>query len=242
MAIVQTGSVQRFAPINSDVGIVATDIAVPADAEIVIVGWSDYCIVELQPNFNLGSMTFTKNGIDTPMTVVPGGETVNTQAAVMFYLTLPDTGANKTLKWEWPFAGSVGSPLCSLVFFKGIDTASPVRGTGAGQSVGLPVATGTISAAAGDLIVAFFAANLQNFAVEGSINSWSNLTLLSQLAHRSSSDGAWAMGSPSGDTTIAALTATNIIEGGIIAISLKPGSGGFHGRPYYDMISGGRGV
>src|SRR6267142_2250649 len=101
MAIVQTGSVLQFTGLGTaNTGTVSTTITVPADAELVVVGWSGFS--STANFFSTGSMTFTKGGVDTAMTMVSGadGNTGLWQAA-MAYLVLPDTGSNKTLKWDW---------------------------------------------------------------------------------------------------------------------------------------------
>src|SRR5712671_749801 len=134
MAIVQTGSVLQFAGLGSgNTGTVSTTITVPSDAELVVVGWSGFSATT--NFFSGGSMTFTKGGVDTAMTNVPGGSTADWSGG-MWYLVLPDTGSNKTLKWDWIGTGAAGdtASLCSVTFWKGEDTASPVRGTGTGGS------------------------------------------------------------------------------------------------------------
>jgi hypothetical protein len=226
MAITQTGSILTFAgPGSANTGTVSTTITVPADAELVVVGWSGFSTTATF--FSTGSMTFTKGGVDTAMTAV-GGADSNTSfyQATMFYLVLPDTGSNMTLKWDWlgTAAASDTSSLCSVTFWKGIDTASPVRGTGGAQAASTPITTGTIPAASGDLIIAWVAGSVAN--VEGTVDSWTNLGLLANLTHATGADGAWATGSPSGNTTVTAATDTSIDDAGIVAASFKAAAGG----------------
>jgi hypothetical protein len=222
MAITQAGSILTFpAPGSANTGTVSTTITVPADAEIVVVGWSGFS--GTANFFSTGSMTFTKGAADTAMTAVSGGDALGgTWDAAMFYLALPDTGTNKSLKWDWLGTAAADDPstLCSVTFWKGIDTASPVRGSGGGQGTATtPYTTGTITAASGDLVVAWVGAFA---AAEGTVDTWSNLSLLSQIAISGNADGAWAMGSPSGNVVVEASTDTNLDDGGICAISLKP--------------------
>lgn len=227
MAIVQTGSVLQFpGPGDTNTGTVSTTITVPADAEIVIAGWSGYS--NTANFFSGGKMQFTKGGVDTDMVSVAGGDAAGSGnwAAGLYYLVLPDTGSNKTLKWDWVGTASADDArtVCSVTFWKGIDTASPVRGSGGGQNAtSTPYTSSTITALTGDLIVAWVAGFVGS---EGTINSWSNLTLLSQIAVSVFADGAWATGSPTGNTTVAASTDTNFDDGGIVAISLKPAASG----------------
>src|SRR5882762_7830275 len=132
MAIVQTGSVLQFPGLGSaNTGTVSTTITVPSDAELVVVGWSGFS--NTSSFFSSGSMTFTKGGADTAMTSVAGGDTAGSNwGAGYFYLVLPDTGANKTLKWDWLGTAVADSAnnVCSVTFWKGLNTASPTRGTG----------------------------------------------------------------------------------------------------------------
>lgn len=235
MAITQTGAVQRFVPGNANAGTVSSTITVPVDAEFVIATWSGFSTTA--NFFSTGSMTFTKGGVDTAMTAVSGADS-NTSLwqAAMFYLALPDTGASKTLKWDWVGVGTASDPatLCTVTFWKGMDTSSPVRGTGGAQASGAPWTTGTITALSGDLIVAWVGAFC---SAEGTVNSWSNLSLLAQVAFNgTNADGALATGSPTGDVAVAGSTATNLADGGILAISLKPASATFQWYPM-DFLS-----
>src|SRR5882724_6301485 len=197
MAIVQTGSVLQFPALGGgNTGTVSTTITVPADAELVVVGWSGFS--STANFFQGGGMTFTKGGADTAMTVV-AGTTVNSWTGGMFYLVSPDTGSNKTLKWDWIGTGAATNTesLCSVTFWKGLDTASPVRGTGFGNDgAGTPpYTTGTITAASGDLIIAW---TVSSASAEGTADTWSNLSTLSQITATLPADAAWATGSPSG--------------------------------------------
>lgn len=221
MGVTQTGSTLTFPGLGSgNTGTVSSTITVPADAEIVVVGWSGYSVTA--NFFSTGGMTFTKGGVDTAMTLVSGGDASNGWSGVMAYLILPDTGSNKTLKWDWAGAGTASdaASLCSVTFWTGTNTASQVRGSSAGQNTtNTPYTTGTITAAAGDLIVAWVGAFVG--VTEGTVDSWSNLTLLTQITRSGNADGAWATGAPSGNTTVAASTDTNLDDGAIWAISIK---------------------
>src|SRR5882724_781138 len=239
MAIVQTGSVLQFPALGSaNTGTVSTTITVPADAELVIATWTGYS--STANFFSTGGMTFTKGGVDTAMTNVPGGDSNGAVwMAAMFYLVLPDTGSNKTLKWDWLGTAAAGDPnsICSVTFWKGIDTASPVRNSQGTQAGSLPYTTATITAASGDLIIAW--TGFTNAAAsEATIDTWSNLTLLSQITFSSGADGALATGSPSGNTTVAASTGTNVADGGIIAASFKASTAAFVSPTFTDWHDG----
>ncbi len=225
MAIVQTGATQTFTALGSgNTGTVSSTITVPSDAELIVVGWSAFAGTA---NFySSGSMTFTKGGADTAMTSVAGGDaTANEWMCGYFYLNLPDTGTNKTLKWDWLGTGTAGTVdnVCTVTFWKGNDTTSAARGTGAGHSgVSTPYTTGTITAANGDLIIAMVGAFSKG---AGSVDTWSNLTSVTQT-NAATAFGAVAIGSPSGNTTVAASTDTLLDDGSIVAASFKvPASG-----------------
>jgi hypothetical protein len=223
MPITQTGSVLQFPALgDGNTGIVSTTITVPGDATMVIAGWSGFG--DAGGYFSGGKMQFTKDGVDTDMVPVAGGDASHAQwMAAMFYLILPDTGLNKTLKWDWSGAGLAddADSLCSVTFWKGVDTVSPVRGTGGAQANSPPYTTGTITAALGDLFIAW-AACFAGGAGEETANSWSNLSLLSQITHSGSADAAWATGSPSGDSTVALSTGSvSWDDGGIVCASFK---------------------
>lgn len=206
MAIVQTGSVLTFPALGSgNTGTVSTTITVPSDAELVVVGWSG---ASTTANFYAsGSMTFTKGGVDTAMTMVAGGSTSNWSGG-MAYLNLPDTGSNKTLKWDWSGAGAASdtAALATVTFWKGNDTSSAARGTNFGTAGGVPVTTGTITAASGDLIVGWIGA----FASpNGNTTTLTNCTLLSEITASGVADAAWVTASPSGNQTIGCSVAAN---------------------------------
>lgn len=224
-AIAQTGSNTEFNISTANSGTVSSTITVPADAEMVIVGISGY---QSSANyFSAGSMTFTKGGIDTAMTSAGGGGDSDNAAfySAMFYMVSPDTGSNKTLKWNWLGSSTAtDAPVISVTFWKGINTSTPVRGSGGGQNAsGTPYTSSSITAQSGDTIVAWAGGYVVG---EGTINTWSNLSLLAQVTHYNNADGAWATGTPSGNTTVAASTNTNYQDGGIIAISLIPAAAG----------------
>lgn len=219
--VTQTGSMIEYDSIGTgNTGTVTTTLTVPADAELAVVGISGYASANF---YSSGSMTLTKGGSDSAMTAVSGGD-ASTSAfmAAMFYIVLPDTGSNKTLKWDWAGAGaSSNQPQVTITFWKDVDTSSPVRNAqGAQNASGLPFTTPTITAVSGDLIIAYAGW----FGTSSTIDSWTNLTLLTQCAgeNTGNGDGAWATGAPSGNTTVEATTGTGVNDGGICAISVKP--------------------
>jgi hypothetical protein len=166
------------------------------------------------------------------MTPVPGGDASDSYwMGCLFYIALPDTGTNKTLKWDWEGTG-LQAPyqrICSITFWKGIDTSSPVRHVNGTQ--GNPVTNGAgsdinlnMTAVSGDKIVAWLTA--YTGGSEGSINSWTNLSTLANLTTTLDGDAAWATGDPAGNVNIRPTSHTNMQDGSLSAIVLKPASGG----------------
>lgn len=225
MAIVQTGSTLTFAaPGTANTGTVSSTITVPSDAELVVVGWSGFS--NTSGFFSSGSMTFTKGGSDTAMSsFAAGGSGTGNWGGSAFYLNLPDTGANKTLKWDWTGAGASddASTLCSVTFWKGNDTSSAPRGAASGTAGGVPVTTGTITAASGDLIIGWLPA----FASpNGNTTTLTNCSLLTELTASGNADAAWVTASPTGNQTIGCSLAANWGDLTMFGASFKPAAGG----------------
>src|SRR6266446_1731881 len=236
MAIVQTGATQTFTALGgANTGTVSTTITVPADAELALALWSGGGVAA--NFFSGGSMTFTKGGADTAMTSVTGGDADGfSWCCGYFYLTLPDTGSNKTLKWDWSGTGTAdANSMCTLSFWKGLDTTSPVRASGAGQNTtNTPYTTGSISGATGDLAIAGVGAFSTG---AGSVNTWSNLTSVTQTTS-GSAFSALATGSPSGASTYAASTDTNLADGSIVVATFKVAASTFVPPEFVDWHDG----
>lgn len=223
----QVGTMLEFDITTTDnVGTVSSTITVPALTTFVIVGVSSYA--GSANYYSGGSMTMTKGASDTAMTVAitgtgSGDESDTTWAAAMFYMVAPDVGTDMSLKWDWAGTGlsSQGNKV-SVTFWKDVNQSTPVRGAAGGQGgANTPYTTSTITAASGDLIVAWAGAFS---GTEGTCASWTNATLLTQITKHASSDndGAWATASPTGNQTVACATDTNWDDGGIVAVSLTP--------------------
>jgi hypothetical protein len=220
VAITQTGSILRLPITTANSGTASSTITVPSDATFVAVSVSGYSSTS---NFySTGAMTFTKGATATAMTSasLAGDASNSAWMSAMFYMLAPDVGTNKTLAWDWAGTGTAEQPtMLSVIFYSGVDSVRSASGGQTGSSAG-PYTTGTLTAVTGDLILA--CAN--GFSVvEGTVNSWSNLTLISQVAFFEPADTAWASGSPTtGSTTVAALTTTNWEDGSIVAVVLVP--------------------
>src|SRR5262245_36170183 len=227
MAITQTGSISTLNTSTANSGTASSTLTVPADAELVIVSVGTW--QNVANYITGGGLTFTKGGVDTAMTAGSNlGNAVTTGGfySALFYLVSPDTGTNKTLKWDFSGSSTANEVTqFSVTYWKGINLASPVRDTSGAQSIGLPCNTGTMTAQTGDLIVAF-SGFFSTGGANGSVNSWTNLTTLGQLTNTSNTDGAWATTSPTGNTSVGALTGTTWEDGSIVALVLKPAGGG----------------
>ena len=210
---------------------VSTTITVPSDATFVIVGVSSYA--GSADYFSGGSMTFTKGSADTAMTSAitganSGDHSSTSWGTAMFYLTAPDTGTNKTLKWDWAGSGTIPSgnePLISILFLKGVNQTTPVRGAAGGQGTSsVPFTTNSLGVTTNDLVVAWTGAYYNGApGDDGSCFTWTNLTELSQLTKYSTADGAWATTTPStGSAAYSCATSSAWGDGGIVAIAVEP--------------------
>jgi hypothetical protein len=227
MAIAQVGSTLQFG--LSDIlntGTVSTAITVPSGTELVIVGVSGWTAV----SNGMETMTFTKGGVDTAMTRGVGGDVATTWQGAQFYLVEPDIGTNKTLKWDWIGTGSSGASAFNFMvtFWSGIDTADPVRDSDGAQATSLALNTPSLTAASGDKIVAMAAFYHDDANGGGSIDTWSNVTEVAEVAPFAYAELAWATGDPTGNTTVGISTATATSgEFSITALVLKPASAGY---------------
>ena len=125
-----------------------TSVNVPADATLMLVGVSGYRNqVEF---FSGGSMTIDS----ASMTPVGADATYDYFQGALFYKVLPATGDGKTLAWTW--LGAVFDGVKFVYgFYKGIDTADPVRDSWGSQASLPPFETDTLNCVSGDWIVAW---------------------------------------------------------------------------------------
>lgn len=225
MAVTQTGSVFHVGTGGTftNTGTLTSTLTVPADADFVVVTVTSFS--STAGFFSGGTVTFTKGGVDTAMTAASnqGDSDTGKWMSAMWYMVAPDTGTNKSVKWDWVGASNASdnSQMWTVTFWKGVDQTTPVRDTKADQLAAFPWTTPTLTAQSGDLILA--GAFGFESDTESTIDSWSNLTLLYQAAKGGNGDGALATGSPSGNTTVAASSGTNFAgEGSIVAIVIIP--------------------
>jgi hypothetical protein len=219
-AISQAGSILQWSVTSTaNTGTVSSTITVPAEAKIIVVGVS----AQQGTNSGLAAMTFTKGGVDTAMTkVAADGSNANWQGAI-FWLALPDTGDNKTLKWDWIGSGtsSVDRMNFSATFWAGVDTTSPVRSSGGGQ---MASALANLTCITTDKVVAFMAMRCPAANGSGTIDGWNNLTELANITHNAQAEGVWAVASPTGNITCHGTASSNIDEAAFAAVTLVLGA------------------
>lgn len=217
MAITRTGSVTQF---NATTGNTGTQgVTVPADAEIMVFGVTGYPDGGEASYFSGGSVSL--NG--SAFTAVAGDANNSAFEGSLFYLTLPSTGS-QTLSWDWLGAGAITSlgPKGAYAFYKGIDTASPVRDSDGAQAAADPHTTKSLTAVTNDLIVAFGYQFADGFDRTW---TWTNATEQQALTLFQDADGSWAEASPTGNQTVS-FTSTGSRDGGVCAIVLKPAAVG----------------
>lgn len=213
-------------------------ITVPADAEIIVVGVTGY--YNTANYFTGGGMTCTKGASDIVMSeVAQGNASTSYFMGAMFYLVSPDTGASKSLKWDWSGTGTPDNGVpCVYAFYKGIDTSSPVRDSDGAQGAD-GATTPTLTAQSGDLIVAWG----WNYRTDmsGQTPAFTGVTNVGEseefnLAYVDADTrgcGMWGEGSPTGNQTVQ-YDANPNNDGGVCAIVLQPaGAPPAGGNPYY---------
>jgi hypothetical protein len=223
VAITQTGSTLTFTGSygSASTGTVSSTITVPSDAEIVIVGLSGYH----GASGGFSSMFFTKGGSQTAMTKVATGMDAGvTWQGALFYQVSPDTGSNKSLTWS--YTGGPTDPLRvhSVQFWKGIDTATPVRSHAGTMRTSLPIETGSMTAQSGDKALAFI--GMYTAGNNSSSTTWTSpFTSYEELTNATDADAAWGVADPTASTT-AKVTATQFgSEWSLGALVLIPAAG-----------------
>lgn len=209
MAVTITGSpieIQTAANASSQ------SVTVPADADLVVIGVSGY---ESGSPFTNGSLTLnsvalTKNIADDD-SAFQGGQ---------FYLVNPATGS-QTLAWDWGGTAALfGGVILVLRFYKGVDTADPIRDSHASQAAAGVFATDTLTAQTDDLVTAF------SWMFGGSPEpvTWTNATEIDEYGAFTFANASLAEVAPSGNVQITA-TWDTASDGGIAALVLQPAAG-----------------
>jgi hypothetical protein len=180
--IAQTGSTLRFANIaNAASGTVSSTITVPADATMVAVGLSSFAATA---DWFTG-MTFTKGGVDTPMVKV-GSNSGGGWGGGLYYMLLPDTGANKTLKWS--FAGThQTNNLVTVTFWKGV---GGIGNSSWQMNTGAPYSS-TYTTVDNRMQLLYASAFCTASGTEGNVTQWVNGCKIEEVVHSLEADAAW---------------------------------------------------
>jgi hypothetical protein len=121
------------------------------------------------------------------------------------------------------FTAGVGvdaNQVFSITFWKGIDTASPVRSSDGVNGVGWPQNTALLSIVSGDKVIAFAGFKYSGGDGSGDVTSWNNVNELAETTHQGYAEGAWATGNLPNDRRVGVQSCTGS-EGGIAAIVIK---------------------
>lgn len=143
MAPIRTGSIVTIQ--DGAQNPAAQNITVPADATLAIVAAAYF-------NSTTGTdfSTLTLNGVAFTQIAAQNSQT-DVGYATMWYLANPATGT-QSFDWAWSNVPSLGATIF-VVFYKDIDTASPVRGYDVQPGVGWEdtIATDAFSSSVDDL-------------------------------------------------------------------------------------------
>lgn len=160
MAVTQTGSTQFFG--LSGANPAAQSISVPSDAQLAVFWWSgwDPTNVARSGNITLGGVNLTIQF------ELAGNGTVNMIGVAT--LVNPPTG---TQNLDWAFTADCDEgPIVAIEFYKGVDTATPVRDAD-GTAETAATATNTLTTQATDYVRLFtdsFGTGVANAAPGGS--------------------------------------------------------------------------
>lgn len=233
MAIAQTGSITFINPatITQAASGTVASITVPSDAEIMLIGVSAY---DDTANHISANGTFDIGG--NASVGIGGASSTATWQSALHYILAPATGT-QNLDWQW--GGGAGSALSEASlkvwygFWKGIDTGSPVRDSDGAQGATDTIASPTLTAQTGDLIVACGAAVDETFGntdVTFDFTGDGGADVLENTTNFSFADIAVGTASPTGNQTITVTAATLGAEASISAIVLKPAAAASVGR------------
>ncbi|MET0651067.1 MAG: hypothetical protein ABWY63_01020, partial [Hyphomicrobiaceae bacterium] len=225
MAITQTGTTvdTHSGGSTAETGQFYDFIPVPADAELVIAAVSGYT----GDANGFASLLMEKGGSFTAMTKLNSADVSGSEwQAAMFYMVAPDTGDEQRINWDW-VSGSDTHVVCSVTFWKGVDTASPIRDSDAFQGNGIPMTTPTLTAQTGDKLLAFFGG--YTGGSNGTVDSWTGATTLANNANHDYIDSAWGSANPTGNQTVEVTSVTSFgaNDSALCAVVIKPAAAGY---------------
>jgi hypothetical protein len=228
MAITRIGSLTESADAERTTNTGSESISVPADAEILIVGVHGFH--NTANYFTGGAMTL---GGTTFTTEVAQGNADNTEfMGAIFAIDCRALTGTRTLAWDW---SGTADPLTGVRIvwgcYKGVNTSAMVRDSDGAQTSSPAFTTPTLTASAGDLIVAW----AWGYYTAAGAPTWSNATQVTGYLtqHLYEAKASWAEGSPTGNTTVGVSAWTGVTDGGICAIVLAPAATGGTSRPVF---------
>jgi hypothetical protein len=208
-AVSRTGSVTNITRAGNTG---TSNIAVPADAEILVVGVGGWRSGE-DNYFSGGTLKVAGN----TMLVAGDGDLSYAHMGMLYYYDVRSlAGTSVALANDWSGANNpnVGVNL-TYAFYKGVDTANPVRATGAQQDVDGTLTTASLSASSGDMVVAALA-----YTDNVSSITWTNATQALNSNPGNGSQISVAEGSPSGNTTPSVAINNGDLDGALLAVVL----------------------
>jgi hypothetical protein len=227
MAITRIGSLTESADAERTTNTGSESISVPADAEILIVGVHGY--YNTTNYFTGGAMTL--GGTTFTTEVAQGNASGSYFMGALFAIDCRALTGTRTLAWDWSGTANPNTDV-RIVWgcYKGVNTSAMVRDSDGAQTSSPPFTTPTLTALAGDLIVAW----AWGFYTDASAPTWSNATQVTgYLTSYGEAKGSWAEGSPTGNTTVGVSAWTGVTDGAICAIVLAPAATGGTSRPVF---------
>ncbi len=209
MSVTRTGSI---IDIHSSANSGSQAVTVPDDAEIMVCG----VIGSTADSINdfLSGNPPTIGGQAMSM-VRDDDDNFNIILGAIFQKTSPPTGS-QTFAWNW--GGTNAMPVGGHIligFYKGVDTANPIRSTGGSQDLDNSATTGSLTAVSGD--AAFAVAGAYNNTTLPTI-TWTNATDLDDDASNNL-QGSCAEAFPAGNVTITATHSGGSGTGPVTTIS-----------------------
>lgn len=173
MAVTRTGSIEYFESVANSGN---HSITVPSDAEIVIVGVGgnrdvvNFLDLGNPPDDNTASLTI--NSVQMKVGRCEDSTSLTNECCGIFYLVNPATGS-QTLAYDWSGSNvfTAGGQFY-VAYYKGVDTADPIRDRGGEHTDDTDATTGTLTVSTGDMIVAV----AEMYGADTDVIQWTNAT------------------------------------------------------------------
>lgn len=212
--IARTGSTQTQVVATGESG-TWSNIAIPADAELLVVGVGGY----YSGNGNFSGYPPSFGG--SVMTLGRGEDYIDFYQSVMFYLPIPVAwrGTTKNLTYAWGGSPGADSTYFELGFYRGVHATTPVR-TSAGNHLYSPEYTGTITHVDGDFAVCFASIYIDAVSV-----TWTNADEVSEWTGGGAGVNSWAEKVLTSDLVITATPTGTNTDGSLCVLVLQPAAG-----------------